>query len=86
MGIAHRPINLAVGIRVVGKVYHVQNVNAYDSPLKTWVRRFHGVATHYLPSYLGWRRLIDRSHNLLSPTAFLSAALGINHVQQVTVT
>ena len=86
IGIAHRPINLAAGIRVVGEVYHVQNVNAYDSRLKTWVRRFHGVATHYLPNYLGWRRLIDRSHNLLSPAAFLSASLGINPVQQLTVT
>lgn len=86
MGIAHRPINLAAGIRVVAKVYHVQNVNAYDSRLKTWIRRFHGVATHYLPSYLGWRRLIDRSHNTLSPAAFLSAALGINPAQQLTVT
>ena len=86
MGIAHRSINLAAGIRVVAKVYHVQNVNAYDSRLKTWVRRFHGVATHYLPSYLGWRRLIDRRHNTLSPAAFLSASLGINFAQQLTVT
>lgn len=86
MGIAHRPINLAAGIRVVAKVYHVQNVNAYDSRLKNWIRRFHGVATHYLPSYLGWRRLIDRSHNTLSSAAFLSAALGINPAQQLTVT
>lgn len=86
IGITHRPINLAAGIRVVGKVYHVQNVNAYDSRLKTWVRRFHGVATHYLHNYLGWRRLIDRSHDILSPDAFLSAALGISPVQQLTVT
>jgi len=34
IGITHRPINLAAGIRVVGKIYHVQNVNAYDSRLK----------------------------------------------------
>ena len=86
MGIAHRTINLAAGIRVVAKVYHVQNVNAYDSRLKTWIRRFHGVATHYLASYLGWRRLIDRSHNTLSSATFLSAALGISPAQQLTVT
>lgn len=63
MGIAHRLINLAAGIRVVAKVYHMQNVNAYDSRLKTWIRRFNGVATRYLSCYLSWRRLIDRSHN-----------------------
>jgi hypothetical protein len=77
---------LATGIRVVGKVYHVQNVNAYDSRLKEWVHRFHGIATHYLANYLGWRRLIDRAHGALSPRAVMLAALGMNGVQQLTVT
>jgi hypothetical protein len=86
MGITHRPINLAAGIRVVAKVYHVQNVNAYDSRLKMWMQRFHGVATDYLPNYLGWRRLIDHSQNTLSPITFLSATLRLNYVQQLRVT
>lgn len=86
MGITHRPINLAAGIRVVAKVYHVQNVNAYDSRLKEWMRRFHGIATHYLANYLGWRRFIDRTHGPLSPHAVMLAALGMNRVQQLTVT
>ncbi len=47
MGIAHRPVNLSAGVRVVAGVYHVQNVNAYDSRLKDWLRRFKGVATQY---------------------------------------
>jgi hypothetical protein len=34
---------------------------AYDSRLKTWIRRFNGVATKYLDSYLGWFRTLDRS-------------------------
>ena len=86
IGITHRPINLAAGIRVVGKVYPVQNVNAYDSRLKVWMNRFHGVATHYLANYLGWRRLIDRAHDSLSPREVMLAALGMNGVQQLTVT
>ena len=86
MGIVHRPINLSVGVRVHAKVYHVQNVNAYDNRLKNWIRRFNGVATHYLPSYLGWHRLIDRRHHAISPSSFLSAALGVNQIQQLTVT
>lgn len=61
MGITHRPVNLSAGIRVVAGVYHVQNVNAYDSRLKDWLRRFRGVATKYLDSYLGWFRAIERS-------------------------
>jgi len=82
IGITHRPINLAAGIRVVGRVYHVQNVNAYGSRLKEWMQRFHGITTNYL----GGRRLIDRAHGSLSPRAILFATLGMNGVQQLTVT
>ena len=86
MGITHRPVNLAAGGRVIAVVYHVQNVNAYDSRLKEWMRRFHDVATHYLANYLGWRRLIELTRETLSPSAVLLAALGMNSVQQLTVT
>jgi len=85
-GIVHRFINLAAGIRVVAKVYHVQNVNAYDSRLKEWMRRFHGIATRYLPNYLGWRRMIDQYRDLLSPRTIVLAALGLNSDQQLRVT
>src|SRR5487761_2739089 len=81
IGITHRPINLAAGIRVIGRVYHVQNVNAYGSRLKEWMRRFHGIATRYLANYLGWRRLIDRNHGSLSPTNVILAALGVSSFQ-----
>ena len=86
MGITHRPVNLAAGQRVVAGVYHVQNVNAYDSRLKEWLRRFHGVATHYLGNYLAWRRLIERHDRDISSANFLRAALGIDAVQHATVT
>ncbi len=49
-------VNLSVGMGVVDDVLHIQNVNAYHSGLKGWMARFHGVATKYLPNYLGWRR------------------------------
>lgn len=78
LGVAHRPINLSAGIRVVAGVYHVQNVNAYDSRLKDWIRRFHGVATRYLDSYLGWFRAIDRTRGAgLNPTSLLASAVRI---------
>lgn len=86
LGIAHRPVNLAAGQRVVAGVYHVQNVNAYDSRLKEWMRRFHGVTTRYLGNYLGWRRLIERYDRNMSSADFLRAALGIGGVQHVTGT
>lgn len=78
LGVAHRPINLTAGIRVVAGVYHVQNVNAYDSRLKNWIRRFRGVATRYLDSYLGWFRAIDRTHGAgLNPSSLLASAVRI---------
>ena len=75
-GIAHRTINVRRGMRVVGGVFHIQNVNAYYSRLKSWMRRFHGVATQYLENYLGWRRLIERYAHTISPSACLAEAVG----------
>ena len=51
-GISHQAANLRAGIRVQGAA-HVQNVNAYHSRLREWLRIFHGVASRYLPNYLG---------------------------------
>jgi hypothetical protein len=60
---------------VVAGVYHVQNVNTDDSRLKVWIRRFHGVATRYLDSYLGWFRAIDRTRGAgINPASLLASA------------
>lgn len=47
------------GERVVD-AYHIQHVNGFHYRLKEWMVRFHGVATHYLKNYLGWRRMLAR--------------------------
>jgi transposase-like protein len=76
IGVTHRPVNLSAGIRVIAGVYHVQNVNAYDSRLKDWIRRFKGVSTRYLDSYLGWFRAIDRTRGgSLQPASLLALAV-----------
>ncbi len=62
--LVHKRLNLSAGIRVIDKVFHIQNVNAYHSRLKQWIAKFHGVATKYLDHYLGWFRLMDTSENL----------------------
>ena len=74
-GLAHVPLNLSAGERVKG-IYHIQNVNNYDSRLKSWMRRFNGVATKYLDSYLGWHRACDRAGGSLSASCALAAAWG----------
>lgn len=75
-GIAHRPLNIQHGPRVVEGVFHIQNVNAYDSRLKGWMRRFHGVATKYLDNYLGWRRMLERYKTAITPQLCLAEATG----------
>lgn len=75
VALTHEAVNLSAGVRVRG-AYHVQNVNAYHSRLKHWLDHFHGVATKYLPNYLGWRRAID-AHRLHTPELLLRAAVGI---------
>lgn len=85
-GITHRPVNIAQGIHVVDGAYHIQNVNAYDSRLKGWMQRFHGVATKYLESYLGWRRMLERYRQSISPEDCLREALGRCPSQQLIQT
>ncbi len=74
--IEHHPINLSAGIRVQG-AWHVQNVNAFCSRMRTWMIRFKGVATKYLANYLGWSRVLDRSLGLSpNPAQLLALAVG----------
>lgn len=75
-GVAHRTLNIQHGPRVVNGVFHIQNVNAYDSRLKGWMRRFHGVATQYLENYLGWRRMLERYKTAITPQLCLAEATG----------
>jgi transposase-like protein len=73
-GIGHVGLVTSRGERRRG-VFHIQNVNAYHSRLKTWMRRFNGVATKYLASYLGWRRLFEREGDDMTAQRCLLAAL-----------
>ena len=75
LGVQHRSINVSAGIRVDGP-WHVQNVNAYVSRLRGWMRRFKGVATKYLASYLGWFRMLDCvPGSALQPASVLALAI-----------
>ena len=71
--IPHVALNLSAGEHAWG-VYHIQNVNGYGSRLKGWMRRFNGVATKYLDSYLGWHRTNDREGHTLNANRMLAAA------------
>ena len=72
-GIAHITCIASHGERVLGS-YHVQNVNAYQSRLKSWMAPFKGVASAYLPSYHGWRRMVERDGRYLTARHIIAEA------------
>ena len=49
-------------------------MNAYASRLKSWLRPFKGIASWYLPSYLGWRRAIERLGENFTPERCMQIA------------
>ena len=71
----HITLNASAGERVY-EGYHIQNVNAYQSRFKGWMAPFKGVATKHLPSYLGWRRMIERDGDRLTPRHLIAEAFG----------
>jgi len=84
--IVHRPVSIAAGQRVINDVYHIQNVNAYGSRLRLWIAKFHGVATRYLASYLGWHRMIDHLGQNVTPTLCFQMSLGKTRQFQQLIT
>jgi hypothetical protein len=83
-GIAHEAVDLRAAIRVrrgAAGAIHVQNVNAYHSRFRQWLRRFRGVASRYLPNYLGWRWALD-GNRIASAEQLLRIAIGLIHSQR----
>ena len=76
LGIEHHAVNTLRGEHTRG-AWHIQNVNAYHSRFKQWMRRFNGVATSYLANYLGWFRALDRNaQSGAKPASMLALAVG----------
>lgn len=62
LGFTFKELVISSGQRVLDGVFHLQHVNSYHSHLKKWIEGvFRGVATKYLPHYLGWRRALTES-------------------------
>ena len=80
-GVAHQAVNLSVGERVrrsTSGAIHVQNVNAYHARLRQWLTPFRGVASRYLPNYLGWRWALD-GYRIKTIEQLLSIAIRVIH-------
>ncbi len=64
-------------LHVINNLWIYLSNSGYHSRLKTWVRKFNGVATRYLENYLGWFRTLDReSPNSLKAVQWLVLAMG----------
>jgi transposase-like protein len=63
---------------------HINNVNAYHSRLKQWLRRFNGVATKNLAHYLGWRRALETVDDTDPHAQWVGRAIGLGVYQQST--
>ena len=59
LSITHVRLVAARRERVKQGAFHIQNVNAFASNLKIWMRKFRGVATKHLQKYLNWRCFVD---------------------------
>jgi len=64
---------------------HINNVNAHHGRLKEWLRRFHGVATKNLPTYLGWRRALEAWGPNVSPQNWMLGTIAMGPYQQITL-
>jgi hypothetical protein len=57
------------------------NVNAYHRRFRQWLARFNGVASRYLPNYLGWQWAVDR-RRIESAEGMLRIALNATNTQR----
>jgi len=56
-------------------------VNGYHRRFRQWLARFNGVASRYLPNYLGWRWALD-GDRIGSADDLLRAAIGVFNTKQ----
>jgi len=60
---------------------HVQNANAYHQRLREWLAPFRGVASRWLPNYLGWGRMLDGG-KITSADQLFRHAIGLIHSER----
>ena len=80
LNIPYRVISPKRKVHKMNPIFHIQNVNGYHSRLKSWMTRFNGVATKYLGSYLGWRRVYEHREAAITDVAWLQTAIGRNRI------
>jgi len=57
--VRHAYIDFTNGELVKKDIVHLNNVDAYHYEFRKWMKRFNGVATKYLDTYVSWFRELD---------------------------
>jgi transposase-like protein len=65
LNLKHKPV--ATGRRANG-IFNLSRINSLHSKFKTWIRRFNGVSTKFLPNYLKWFKWLEQAKNLREHT------------------
>lgn len=80
-GLTHYHTIASKSQRVIGKQFHIQNVNNYMMRTRVWMQRFYGVGTDYL-HYPGGMRLMESVKSRgLSLSDFINDAFSYQHNQ-----
>jgi len=85
-GFEQKRVNVGKRQYLKDKIYHIQTVNSFHSRLKSWMKRFNGVASKYLQHYMDYFRMLDvfvkkdgvsclLNYSLISSKAFIQANL-----------
>jgi len=53
---------------VIDGIYHIQTLNNYMKRWKTWLKRFNGIGTAYIESYLSWFRFMEDNTEYIDQT------------------
>ena len=64
LNILHKRLVASDNQRVEDGIYHIQTLNNYIMNWKSWLIKFRGVSTKYLPHYLGWYRFMLQNDQL----------------------
>lgn len=72
--ITHVAVPAQTGRRPRGRAFHSERQCLSRAPARLDAA-LHGVATHYLDHYLGWRRMLERHGCAISPQRYLEEAL-----------
>jgi hypothetical protein len=77
-------VEMALPFRGQTKTRDSSSERVYHGRFKEWMRHFHGVATKNLPSYLSWRRTIERLGAASDPEAWIMGAAGMGPYLQTS--